>query len=175
MKNKVLKIVIITIILSLLGSLIFLFFQKRILNKTYNQGESQNSISPKAEERQGEYVHVDPNEHVPNKILETREITGIVIEIFDPVNAVDGERILTVQADVIDIDKIKEIDFSKETADLPMTKKEYKLKADDKTKFIKGGLKGLRPGDFAYIKTSDSIYSGNKLSAEEITILNLPK
>lgn len=168
MNNKKWEIAIVAVLLILLGGSVVLFFQKKDLKKT---DKSENSI-PAAQE---EYVYVDPNVHAQSQILEINQLTGTIVEIFDPAGAVNGERRIAVQADVIDSEKVKNVDFTKESNDLPMIRKEIQLKVDDQTKFVKGSLKGLQPGDFVYIQASDSIYSGNKLSAQEVTVLNLAK
>lgn len=172
MENKTKRNLFIALIIALLAGLIFFFFRGPILDMMYDTGENQDFTIAPGKKTKKDYVYVDPNENATSKILEIKEITGTVSEIFDPIDPADDERIVTVQADVIDDEKMKDVDFSKERNDLPMIKKEFKLNLNNQTKFIKGSLKELQPGNFVYIKTSDKIYSEGSLSAEEVTVLN---
>ena len=107
--------------------------------------------------------------------MQVSQLTGTVVGIFDPVKATDGARFLTVQADVIDSEKLKEVDFSKNNNQLPMVPKEYEVRADNNTRLDKGTLKNLKPGSLIYVETAENIYSGDKLSALSISVISQPK
>ena len=162
MNNKVVKIAIVLLLAGLLLVLVLVFF------KAAQKNMSKESLPSDA----GEYVNVNLNEHAPKKILENNQLTGSIVQIFDPVSQENGERFVTIQADVIDSDKLKEIDFSKESNTLPMTRKEYKLRINNQTKFNQGAIKDLTTGKLIYVIVPNNIYSGNIFTATEISVLN---
>lgn len=174
MRNKIIPLAIFIVLAILVASLVYLFFYNRLLKSTVNNLENKNKAAASLKVQPlKDYASVDPNTYAKNQVGEIKNFTGNITEIADPAGAVNNMRILTVEADVIDQDKLQSVDFSKNSGDLPMVKKEFKVIANNGTQFGKGNLKDLKPGNLVEIELSGSIYdTGKQLTAVKMNVIN---
>lgn len=155
-----------------------IFQRMHLVGKTLNPiitSRSNKQTSSEAETAQNDYVSYEPNEHARKKIQETNELVGYIIETVDPSKQDNPVRILTIQSDVIDQEKLTTIDFNEPQNDLPLIRKEFKLLVSKDTKIENGDMMDLKPGDFIYVSTELSIYQSTELPALGIKVIRESK
>jgi hypothetical protein len=94
----------------------------------------------------------------------TKSITGEIKEIAD--------NYLMVEAEIIDLSKLADVDFSKSNVQLPRINKTFKVMIDEKTELPVKKLSDLKMfGRKAIIETNELIYKVDEFTATKILIL----
>lgn len=140
--------------------------QNQYLNgmKTGQPGLSANSESTPSPDQ---YILVNPNKHARSKIRDNKELAGTVNEMFDP-SGDDTTRLITLDSEIIDTEKIDSIDFSRKTNDLPMKKQTFQVIITSTTKIEGGTIQELSPGEVIHVTSKERIYDKEVIVAEII-------
>lgn len=166
---KILLAVLILLLVSIIIVLVTMIVKARHEKDLRNMIESQNNKKTSSEVRpEGSIVQETPAQKVRNSVEGTREIFGIIKGIAEPA---DGKvRFVTLSADVVDLNKLDDADYSKGSSDLAMVRKDFKVAIDGDTKFTNGDMKSLKLGDFIKAVSPQDVYASQDFSAVEVEV-----
>lgn len=114
-------------------------------------------------------------EQTRQSIKGAKDLIGRIMKILDPAGAEGKVRFLTVEANIIDLEKFNQVDLSKGQVDFPTVKKTYQIAVDKDTKFKEGRMEGLNPGDYIKATSVEGIYNTDKFTATNVDILSTMK
>ncbi len=110
-------------------------------------------------------------ESVVKSTQEKREIIGVVKTITDPKKY--DVRYLEIRVSVINIEQVKNVDFTKHSAELPMVQEVFKVAVDNSTKLVKIKDKSeIKPGSMVRVVSGRSIYEMKEFSAIELEVIS---
>lgn len=158
MDPKYQKILFIAIIILLAAIIAWLFVQQRTLNRL--QCSSGVAVSEGQNPALSQKLSDSLVETIKNDLLQnTRELIGKVTKV-------EGQSI-TIEAEVIDLDKIAEAE-SAEPDKLPKTTKTFIVQTDGQTDFPGQKLDQIRASTLVKAVTVDSIYQNDKPLAVQL-------
>lgn len=103
-------------------------------------------------------------------IKNDNEFVGVISTIYDPKGK--DVRFLKIEADVFNLDELKNVDFSRRSPNLPMTKEVFKIAVDDSTKLKNVESKEkINSGDMVRVKSGMSIYELKEFTALEVEVV----
>lgn len=163
-KNILLVFAVVIVVLFVVGGMVIYSQQKSIdrLNSLAASGNNSKALFNGA-------VATNPAAAVDvgrKKAMETGNyITGKITQI--------SGNDLTVEADIPDWDKMKELASSQGSAvgfgkKPPTVKKTYSVSANSETQYIMNQLKDLRVGDGIWVTAREQVYQTDKITAAQI-------
>lgn len=174
------SLLLLTIFVSL-SLLIFIFYslvknmnlQTKMVQSTLTASNKNPSRTLPADKTPSadQYIQVDPNEHARMKIMETKELVGLITALIDPAGKDDLIKMITLQTDIIDERKIEDIDFSQPTNDLPTKRQEFHIIITQTTQMEGGTIQQLSPGELIHVTTQEKIYGNGILMAKKIKFI----
>ena len=130
------------------------------------------SISPGISNQQQDEKRNETLEQTKQSIKGAKDLIGRIMKILDPSGGEGKVRFLTVEANIIDLEKFDKVDLSKGQVDFPTVKKTYQIAVDKDTKFKEGGMEGLNPGDYIKATSVEGIYNTDKFTATNVEVLS---
>ena len=99
-----------------------------------------------------------------------KEIVGIITSLAKPKS---NEYVyIEVLANIVNLDGLSEVDFKKQSAELPMVQQVFKITVDDTTKLKNiGGKDEIMPGSMVRIVSGISVYEKHSFTAKELEVL----
>lgn len=98
------------------------------------------------------------------------EIIGVISSVATPNNR--EIKYLEINADMVDLDGIKDVDFTKKSVSLPMVRETFKVVVDGKTKLVKfDGKDSIEPGMMVRAVSGASIYEVKEFVATEVEFI----
>ena len=136
--------------------------KKSSFNQQYFDSKQQN---------QDNQLDVDAaRDQLTKDVKNSKEFVGVIRTTSDPVGK--DVRFFLVEADVINLEEIGNVDFARKAPELPMTKQTFKVAVDASTD-VKGAddKEDIESGDMIRIKSGSSIYETTEFTATEIQLV----
>lgn len=136
--------------------------KRNSFNQQYFQNQQQN---------QDNQVDVDAaRDKLIKSVRNNREFVGVIRTTSDPIGK--DVRFFTIETDVINLDELESVDFTRKSPQLPMTKETYKVAIDETTEVKNADNKEeIESGDMVRIKSGSSIYESTEFTAVEIEVV----
>jgi hypothetical protein len=159
MRETYQNILNIILIIFILAAAILFYRQQKTINQLSNVLKNQNIAAVVGKNAETKAAAVDPIDRA--KIMleaNTKAIIGRLVSI--------SENKLTVEADILDWQKMKEPRGASESA--PTYKKTFTVTINTETKFTANKMDSLKAGDTIYVLSKEPVYQTDKLTAVEI-------
>ncbi len=164
MKKILLVLVVVVVFVAVaLGLTIKKTKQQDLLKQRYFKQQEQSGQN----ERQNEN---DAASKFINGVKESKEFIGVIDTIYVPKE--QDVCFFKVEADVINIDELKDMDFTRKSMELPMTKQIYRVAVDDNTELKNVDKRSdIKSGDMVRIVSGSSIYDAKEFTALEVEVV----
>ncbi|MEA1926460.1 MAG: hypothetical protein U9M90_04480 [Patescibacteria group bacterium] len=137
--------------------------QQNLLNQRSSKQQEQNNQS----ERQNKN---DATSEFINGVTESKEFIGVIDTVYVP----KGKDVcfFKIEADIINVDGLKDVDFARKSMELPMIKQVYRVAVDDNTKLKNVDKKeDIESGNMVRVVSGSSIYDIKKFTALEVEVI----
>lgn len=160
------KLIFVIVVLSLLLLTAGFFYVKE--NKYFKRNNGEQ-IQNQSEVESKESRERKTEERIEKTVAEKTDFVGVVSGFQKPKD--NAVVFLDVDASLIDKDKIKELDYSSGSTEMPMIKKKFKVAVDGSTKLNVDSLDKIQLGDLVSVVSPKSVYETDYFTAVTLDIL----
>jgi len=172
MKKMILIIAVIVVIIAiafLVGK-----YSNRLSTQVAQEDEKSSSIY--TEEDWSKYKET-PTERAQGAVAsvvestkQRKEVVGIITTLSKP-NSNDYVY-LEILASIVNLEGLNEVDFKKQSAELPMVQQVFKITVDETTKLKNvGGKDEITPGSMVRVVSGISVYEKQNFTAKELEVI----
>jgi hypothetical protein len=165
-KRTIIIVAIIFLLSVILGGIYY--FKKGNLtvgkdSKQTPKQESQQTAVPKN-------ISESRGQEMSRKLAEQKNFTGFVKAMQRPADPTIA--FYEIDANLIDRDKVKDLDYSTGTVTMPSIKKTFKISVNKNTKLNVPGLNNIRLGDLVSVTVSEDVYSNDHFDALALDVMS---
>jgi len=162
------KFLLILVVIVAFGAIVMTIAVKKAKN---NRSSFNQQYFDSQQQNQDNQLDVDAaRDQLVKDVKNSNEFVGVIRTTSDPVGK--DVRFFLVEADVINLEEIGNVDFARRAPELPMTKQTFKVAVDESTD-VKGAddKEDIESGDMIRIKSGSSIYETTEFTATEIEMV----
>jgi len=137
--------------------------------KDSNMKNRQNPQSQYQDQNSNQDVDA-AREQMIKDVKNSKDFVGVIRTTSDPKGK--DVRFFQVEADVLNVEELKNVDFARKSPDLPMTKQNFKVAVDESTKIVNAENKeAIESGDMVKVTSGSSIYETTEFTATEVELV----
>lgn len=136
--------------------------RKNSFNQQYFDSQQQD---------QGNQQDIDAaRDELIKSVKDSRDFIGVIRTTSDPKGK--DVRFFTVEADIINLQELENVDFTRKSPELPMTKQTFKVAVDQSTAIKNADNKeDIESGDMIRVQAGSSIHESTEFTAVEIQVV----